>query len=1108
MFTTRVSDSGFADGDAIGVYVVDYDGEVPGTPLSHGNRADNLRFTFDEGGNKWLPDHDIYWKDNTTKIDVYGYYPRSADYPESLEAWPFEIREDQDAEGAPGGYEASDLLWGKVTGAAPTDRMISLQLHHVLSGVRVTLAEGSGFDSSEWALAEKNVIIPAATRQAQVNLTTGAVSAVGGKPEHATRAVRRGQEWRCILVPQTLPSGETLFVITVGGISYSVRRSEDFTFSPSRLHNFSYTVNKRADTGGLEFVLVSESVTAWENDSVSHDATAREYIIIQVDEPGTLEARIRASGKDLTRVRNLKVTGEIDARDFETMRDKLTDLRALNLREARIMGYEDQKADEIPATAMSGKTSLESLVLPDRLRKIHGTSGSGTGAFSGCTNLTGSLIIPEGVTEIGPAAFYGDGALTGTLSLPSTLERIGNVEGYIGYYDGTFYGCGFTCELKLPEKLKVIGMGAFGECRGFFGELRLPESLEEIGPMAFAGCSGLEGSLEIPQKVTDIPADCFSETHLGGVLTLHDGIATIGTNAFSGAGLRGELRLPSSLETIGNDVFANCDFSGELHLPEGLLQIGNAAFFGNWRLRGVLEFPRNLTMIGESAFAYCRSLEGLVFPEGLESIKSNAFLECYGIGSITCKGTIPPVIRSNPFDGVPKDNFTLEVPETAIAQYQAASGWRDFKRIAAYRNFVVRPSVATAINTSVTRDLVLTSDEAWLVESKPSWVSLDRESGEGKCELRLTFSSMPRGGASSREGEVVFKMRDRDYRTRCKVTQYDYAHGEDEVITLQSASRGRGINIVLLGDGFNAKDIQDGKLLDAATEAAEHFFGLEPYRSYRDYFNVYTAISVSPESGIGSVNTIVYNRFNTSAKGGVTLGGRNDSDFDVIRDYACKAPTVDAGNLGESLIIMLPNTSDYGGICYWFPDGLSIAYCPMSNYGYPLDFRGVVQHEAGGHGFGHLGDEYIYHNAFIDACSCSCCSHELYLDGDHNINLSLTGKMSEVAWSHLIFHEKYSGMVDIFEGGYMHSRGVFRSEQNSCMNNDIPYYSTISREHMVRRIKQLAGETFSFEEFVEKDIVEAGTATRSSLQMIPDYVPMGLKHAAPVWVGQNEEGRK
>ena len=93
-------------------------------------------------------------------------------------------------------------------------------------------------------------------------------------------------------------------------------------------------------------------------------------------------------------------------------------------------------------------------------------------------------------------------------------------------------------------------------------------------------------------------------------------------------------------------------------------------------------------------------------------------------------------------------------------------------------------------------------------------------------------------------------------------------------------------------------------------------------------------------------------------------------------------------------------------------------------------------------------------------------------------NLSLTGKMHEVPWSHFIYDERYSDIVDIFEGGYMHSRGVFRSEQNSCMNNDIPYYSTISREAIVKRIKAYAGEEYSFEEFVQNDSREAGVASR------------------------------
>lgn len=44
-------------------------------------------------------------------------------------------------------------------------------------------------------------------------------------------------------------------------------------------------------------------------------------------------------------------------------------------------------------------------------------------AFESCKNLTGSLIIPEGVTEVKTAAF-GDCAFNGSLSLPSTLKNL------------------------------------------------------------------------------------------------------------------------------------------------------------------------------------------------------------------------------------------------------------------------------------------------------------------------------------------------------------------------------------------------------------------------------------------------------------------------------------------------------------------------------------------------------------------------------------------------------------------------------------------------------------------------------------------------------------
>lgn len=169
-----------------------------------------------------------------------------------------------------------------------------------------------------------------------------------------------------------------------------------------------------------------------------------------------------------------------------------------------------------------------------------------------------------------------------------------------------------------------------------------------------------------------------------------------------------------------------------------------------------------------------------------------------------------------------------------------------------------------------------------------------------------------------------------------------------------------------------------------------------------------------------------------------------------------------------------------------YGDGSALACCPVSTNAYPYDFRGIVQHEAGGHGFGKLGDEYIYHNAFIQTCNCKDCEHP---SGDDDTkttygrmkaqgwfkNLSMTSDNTVVPWAHLIYNSKYSDYVDVFEGAYMHTRGVYRSEATSCMNNNIPYYSAISRQSIVERIKYCAGESFSLEEFYAKDSDAFGT---------------------------------
>lgn len=1110
---TRVNDNGFCNGDVMGVYIVDYEGNKPGTLKVNGNRGDNVRHTFDEPNYKWNSAYDLFWKDKHTHIDVYGYYPFAN--PESIEDYQFEVQKDQSKateNGEMGGYEASDFLWGKVSDVAPTTSVIRLPMAHRMSNARVTLIQGSGFAEGEWANLEKIVLTANVARKASINLSTGDIKTAGAVENTMTIPSRTNDEWRTIVVPQTVAAGTTLFSITIGGVPYKFTKNEAFTYVSGKMMNFGIKVDKQTGSGAYKLTLVSESITPWENDLVSHDATTKEYIVIN-STPGGLKNAITAANKDYTQVRNLKITGQINAKDFYFMRDSMLRLSALNLKEVRIKGWgkneenEENMDDQIPNSAfyfiqtVGGSNSLNRIVLPDTLKSI------GSNAFYGCKYLSGSLIIPEGVTEIKRGAFNGCIGLNGILSLPSTLKKLGNRgEDDMGdegtdYYGGVFQNCrNLTGNLILPDNLELIRGYCFSGCSGLYGELRLPAKLKRMGNCAFSSCSGFTGSLSIPQGITALPSEAFHNCGFNGTLTLHNGITNIANDAFANCHFKGELHLPKSLKVISENAFCNNDFSGTLTLPSTLTHIGSNAFAYNWRLMGILDIPQEVESIGENAFSNCKMLEGIIFPESMETIRQGAFNECYGINSIICKGTMPAHIESGAFDGVAKDNFTLEVPESAISQYQAAPGWKDFKRIAAHHELVCRPSVACALSTEHKQKLVINAEGEWEVASKPNWCEVSPASGNKKTEVTLTIKGMAKN-ADSRDGKVVFRLKDKDYTHECSVSQYGYEYGEDEWITLQKATKGNngGINIVLLGDGFNAKDIASGKYLNDIKQEVEYFFGIEPYKTYRDYFNVYTAIPLSTESGVGTVNTIRYNRFNTTFTGGVGL----KADYDEVFDYALGAPTVNKGNLNQTLIIMVPNSTDYGGICQMWEDGSAIAFCPQSTYGYPLDTRGVIQHEAGGHGFGKLGDEYIYHNAFIDACGCSCCGHVLEFNGAKSLgwydNLELTGKMHSVGWSHLIFDDRYSDIVDIYEGGYMHNRGVFRSEPNSCMNNDIPYYSTISRESIVKRIKAYAGETYSFEDFVKNDKRDAGIVESRAFGGNGDQRTSGTYQHAPVF---------
>lgn len=1115
-YVTRANDNGFADGDQIGVFIVNHKDGNPQELTLTGNQADNVRFTYDDNEGKWTGAYQLYWKDKNTPVDAYGYYPFDGELS-SVTAYPFSVQRSQDetvGQTDITGYEASDFLWAKSENQLPLSGMISLRHQHVMAGVQVTLVEGYGFGDGEWEGLSKQVMIENTRLGAKISLQTGVVSVDAGTAVQAIIPLKSGSDYRAVVVPQAVGAGETLVSITLDGIPYSFKRQSAMTYNPGRLHKFTLEIGKRLPEGDYTLNLLDEAVLQWQNDPMSHNGSAREYITVHVEEGQHIGDAISSMGIDPKEIINLKLTGTLSDYDhFRYIRENMVYLEAVNLKDLRTKNQEayfytdriakeynqPQYADDyIPREAFHNMKYLSYVVWPDHL------AGIGNMAFAGC-NLRGSLILPEGLKYIGGSAFeawdHQNSSLTGELYLPTTLEYVGG-----GAFDpADSQKCNLTGEFILPAGIKYIGENAFGPCQFLTGKVHIPESLDILNKGAFP--DNLTGDVRIPQgiKVVNGVSKKISSVYFP------EGVEEIGFGAFwDVATLKGDIEFPSTLKKISEHAFTSTSIS-HIKFSEGLDIIETNSFSWCKSLQDTLTLPSTVTKIKNRAFYECDQLNAVILPENLQSVESEAFGNCRSLDYIRCLSVEPPKLDGSAFNGVEKNNFTVVVPPEAVDAYKNADGWREFKRISGYRNFVCRPMQAGLLNKGDVRTVVLNADGDWTVTDMPSWARPSVTEGYKKTEFTVEIDDLPRG-AGVRSGSVVFTLtgkNDEDgnpITCTYDITQYDYEHGEDSELTLQTASKGNngGINVTFVGDGYSAKDIYEGSYLADVEEGMEYFFGAEPYRTYRDYFNVNVAFALSYESGVCSnVNIWRETKFNTTygaGNEGRLLIHPEDVMGYVLNDL--ENPSINGENVNQSLVICLLNSDVYEGITIMYGSGAAIAFVPHSRLDYPNDFRGVLQHEACGHGFGKLADEYIYHREYIQKCECPCCSHVGDIMVNKSLgwyrNISLSGKYSDIEWRHLIFHEDYDDIVDIYEGAFFHARGVYRSEVNSCMNNNVPYFSTISRQAIVERIKDYADEEFSFDDFVSNDSREYGPVTRSGFdEMTPAVV---LHNPAPVFV--------
>lgn len=251
---TKVSDTSFDQGDKVAVYMVNYAGDTPGTLLTTGNHYDCQAYTL---GSVWSGET-MYWLDKTTKADFYAFHPYAV--PSDVNAHHFQAAADQSALAS---YKASDFVWGRTDGVAPTKEAVIINTKHILCNVKIIVKPGDGFTAETLAAADLKVRVNDVLTEAVIDLADGSVTASGTASD--VIPYDEGEYYRAVIVPQTIADDSELIVLTVNGVDYALKKG--FSFRQGVKHKFTVTVNKTGNG-------INIGVSDWEEDEEDNGGSA------------------------------------------------------------------------------------------------------------------------------------------------------------------------------------------------------------------------------------------------------------------------------------------------------------------------------------------------------------------------------------------------------------------------------------------------------------------------------------------------------------------------------------------------------------------------------------------------------------------------------------------------------------------------------------------------------------------------------------------------------------------------------------------------------------------------------------------------------------------
>lgn len=256
--------------------------------------------------------------------------------------------------------------------------------------------------------------------------------------------------------------------------------------------------------------------------------------------------------------------------------------------------------------------------------------------------------------------------------------------------------------IYVPDSVKFIGKGAFGECSSL-QLIRLPfigdgGEKTHVG-LVFGADRYDENAVNIPTSLEMIiigeGEKTVSDRAFYGVKSIEAvvlmGVESIGKFAFYECDQLCYISLPNTLESIGDYAFSSCAALAKTELPESVKSVGFGAFYlcksmcdmtlsvigdgkdnthigymfgaktSDWNEDFVPVSLRRVTLldtctrIENKAFANCNSIVEINFSDTLEFIGIRSFVNCRSIAKIDCPATLK-TISGDAFFGC--DNMT------------------------------------------------------------------------------------------------------------------------------------------------------------------------------------------------------------------------------------------------------------------------------------------------------------------------------------------------------------------------------------------------------------------------------------------------------------------